>query len=104
MIHGFNAPRKPNIDSIPAQEANQRFITERILRRSTMSAKAPAGMGNRKKGSEATVDISEIMKGEPETVCIIQGAAGSCAGTPQPEKTVPIHNRRKVRFRSEMQK
>jgi hypothetical protein len=77
MIHGFKALRKPNIASIPAQEANQRFITERILRRSTMSASAPAGMVNRKKGKEATVDISEIMNGELETVCIIQVAAVS---------------------------
>src|SRR5258708_29524436 len=68
MIHGFNALRKPNIASIPAQEANQRFITERILRRSTISARAPAGMVSRKKGREATVDISEIMNGELETV------------------------------------
>src|SRR5258708_40023953 len=103
MSQGFNAPRKPNIDSIPAQEANRRCITERILRRWTRSAKAPAGMVNRKKGSEATVDISEIMNGEPETVCIIQVAAVSCAETPQPEMTVAIHNRRKVRFRSEIQ-
>ena len=103
MIHGFKALRKPNIASIPALEANQRFITERILRRSIISARAPAGMVNRKKGREATVDISEIMNGELETVCIIQVAAVSCADTPQPEMTVAIQSRRKVRFRSEIQ-
>jgi hypothetical protein len=68
-----------------------------------MSAMAPAGMVNRKKGSEANVDISEIMKGELETVCITQVAAVSWADTPQPEMTVAIHSRRKVRFRSEIQ-
>jgi len=68
-----------------------------------MSATAPAGTVNRKKGSEANVDISEIMNGDPETVCIIQVAAVSWAETPQPEMTVAIHNRRKVRFRSEIQ-
>src|SRR5690349_915064 len=103
MIQGFNALRRLKIASIAVQEANQRFITERILRRSAMSATAPAGIVNRKKGSEANVDISEIMNGEPDSVCIIQVAAVSCADTQQPEMTVAIHNRRKVRFRSEIQ-
>src|SRR5260221_6046200 len=103
MIHGFNAPRKPNIDSIPAQEANQRFITERILRRSTMSAKAPAGMVNKKKGREATVDISEILNGEAGTVGVIQGAALSGARTPQPETTVAVHKPRKDSIPAQME-
>src|SRR5258708_24628502 len=98
MIHGFNAPRKPNSDSIPTQKANQRFITERILRRSAMSATAPAGTVNKKKGSEATPDISEIMKGEPANVGIIQVAAVSCAETPQPQKSAAVQNQRKIRI------
>src|SRR5260221_2492168 len=98
MIHGFNAPRKPNIASIPAQEANHRFITERILRRSTMSAIAPAGIVNRKKGGEATVDISEVMNGELGTGWNIPMAAVSGAEKSQPQSTIAIHQQRKSRI------
>jgi hypothetical protein len=38
---------------------------------------APAGIVKRKNGREARVDINEIKKGDPETVCIIQVAAVS---------------------------
>jgi hypothetical protein len=42
-----------------------------------MSARAPAGSVNRKKGSEATVDISDINTGKGVSVLIIQVAAVS---------------------------
>jgi hypothetical protein len=42
-----------------------------------MSAKAPAGSVSRKKGSEATVDITDIKNGEGVSMFIIQVAAVS---------------------------
>jgi hypothetical protein len=44
----------------PAAVAANPILTTHInFRRSTLSASAPAGSVNRKKGSDATVDISE---------------------------------------------
>ena len=58
---------------------------------------------NRKKGSDATVDISEIKKGEPVKTFIIQVAALSWAATQVPEITVAIQSFLKVGFLSAVQ-
>jgi len=42
-----------------------------------MSAKAPAGNVNRKKGSEAAVDMSDIKSGDGASIFIVQVAAVS---------------------------
>jgi hypothetical protein len=44
-----------------------------------MSARAPAGSVNKKKGSEATVDNSEIINGDGVSIFIIHVAAVSWA-------------------------
>jgi hypothetical protein len=44
-----------------------------------MSAKAPAGSVNRKKGREATVDIKESKKADGLSIFITQVAVVSCA-------------------------
>jgi len=44
-----------------------------------MSAKAPAGSVNKKKGREATVDIKESKKGDGLSIFITQVAVVSCA-------------------------
>ena len=68
-----------------------------------MSARAPAGSVNRKKGSEATVDISEIKKVDPVEILIVQVAALSCAATKVPEMTVAIQSLLKAGFLSALQ-
>src|SRR5260221_4651895 len=42
-----------------AAPASQKLMKRRSLRRSTMSAKAPAGKGTRKKGRDATLNIKD---------------------------------------------
>lgn len=74
--------RHPDHDlfgSLPG--ASQRFITQRNLRRSTMSAKAPAGKVKRKNGKDAAVDINDRKIGEGLSLDITQVAAQSCAPT-----------------------
>ena len=68
-----------------------------------MSAKAPAGKVNRKKGSEATVDRSEIKNGDPAKIFIIQVAALSWAATQVPEITVASQSFLKAGFLSAVQ-
>jgi hypothetical protein len=63
-----------------------------------LSASAPAGNVNRKKDSEATVDISEIKNGEPVSLFIIQVAAPSWAATQVPEITLAIQSCLKTGF------
>ena len=53
-----------------------------------MSPRSPPGNVNRKKDSDAIVDISEIKKGEPVSLFIIQVAAPSWAATQLPETTL----------------
>jgi hypothetical protein len=66
--------------------------------RSTMSARAPAGSVNKKKGSEATVDNSEIINGDGVSIFIIHVAAVSWAATQIPETKAAIHSLRKIGF------
>jgi hypothetical protein len=47
---------------------------------------------NRKKGSDATVDMSEIKNGDPVKIFIIQVAVLSWAATQVPEITVAIQS------------
>jgi len=63
-----------------------------------MSARAPAGSVNKKKGREATVDRSEIKNGDGVSICIIHIAAVSWAATQVPEMTAAIHSFRKAGF------
>src|ERR1700756_1700722 len=80
------------------------ILTKQIsFRRSTLSARAPAGSVNRKKGSEATVDISEIKNGDPVKILIVQVAALSWAATKVPEMTVAIQSLLKAGFLSAVQ-
>ena len=56
-----------------------------------MSARAPAGNVNKKKGNEATVDRSEINNGDGVSIFIIHVAAVSWAATQVPEIKAAIH-------------
>ena len=58
---------------------------------------------NRKKGSDATVDMSEIRSGEPVKTLIIQVAALSWATTQVPEITAAIQSFLNAGFRSAAQ-
>ena len=66
------------------------LIVQTSFGRSTLSARAPAGSVNRKKGRDATVDINDSNKGDP-VIFIIQIAALSWATTQVPEITAAIH-------------
>ena len=66
-----------------------------------VSARAPPGNVNRKKGNDATVDINDRNNGDP--VFIIQVAALSWAATQVPEITVPIQSFLNAGFRSAAQ-
>jgi len=58
---------------------------------------------NKKKGSDATVAMSEIKNGESVTTFIIQVAALLWAATLVPEITVAIQSRLKTGFRRAVQ-
>jgi hypothetical protein len=58
---------------------------------------------NRKKGSDATVDVSEIKNGDPVATFIIQVAALSWAATQVPEISVAIRSLLKAGFLSAVQ-
>jgi hypothetical protein len=59
-----------------------------------MSAKAPAGRVNKKKGREATVDIKESKNADGLSIFITQVAAVSFALTQMLEKTLASQIRR----------
>jgi len=69
------------------------------FRRSTISAKAPAGRVNKKKGREATVDIKESKNADGLSIFITQVAAVSCALMQMLETRLASQIRRYVEFR-----
>src|SRR5262249_10606666 len=73
-----------------AVAANPTLIKHINFCRSTLSARMPAGSVNRKKGSDATADMSEIKNGDPVKTFIIHVAALSWPATHVPEITVAI--------------
>src|ERR1700723_1561250 len=83
--------------------ARQKFITTSSFLRSTVSASAPAGSVKMRKGNEATVDISDIKKGDGVSVFITQVAAVSWAATHVPETRLAIQNFLKVGLRNALQ-
>src|SRR5580704_4105860 len=93
---GLRKCSQPRIARAAAATANQRLIRQSNFLRSTMSARAPAGSVNKKKGSEATVDSSEIKNGDGVSIFIIHIAAVSWAATQVPEMTAAIHSFRKT--------
>src|SRR6516164_10458908 len=85
ITYGLSNPKKPRSARQPADPANHKFIAQRSFFRSTMSARAPAGSVKKKKGSAATVDITEIRNIDGVSVFITQVAAVSWAETHTPE-------------------
>jgi hypothetical protein len=77
ITYGFRRPKKPRNARKPAEPASHRFIIRRSFFRSTMSASAPAGSVNKKKGSAATVDITQIKNIDGVSMFITQVAAVS---------------------------
>jgi hypothetical protein len=67
---GLRRCSQPRTANAAAVMANQRLIAHTSLFRFTQSARAPAGSVNRKKGSDATVEMSEIRSGEAASVFI----------------------------------
>jgi hypothetical protein len=68
-----------------------------------LSARTPAGRVNKKKGSDATVAMSEIKMGEPVCRFIIHVAASLWAATQVPEITVAIQSLLKTGLRRAVQ-
>jgi RNA polymerase sigma-70 factor (ECF subfamily) len=79
--------------------AKQTLIVHTSFWRSTLSARAPAGSVNRKKGSDATVDINDSNNGDPVEIFIVQVAALSWAATQVPEITAAIQSFLNAGFR-----
>src|SRR5260221_8365431 len=94
---------QPSTANPAAIAANQRLTQHTNFLRLTLSASTPAGRVNKKKGSDATVAMSEIKNGEPVTTFIIHIAALLCAATQVPEITVAIPTLLKARFPSAVQ-
>jgi hypothetical protein len=63
-------------------------MTSINFRRSTISAKAPAGRVKKKKGREATVDINDRRNADGLNIFITHVAAVSWAETQVPERSV----------------
>src|SRR5258708_21162493 len=93
----------PSTAKPAAIAANQRLIQHTNFLRFTLSASTPAGRVNKKKGSDATVAMSEIKNGEPVTTFIIHISALLCAATPVPGSTVAIPSLLKAGFRRAVQ-
>jgi hypothetical protein len=68
-----------------------------------MSAIAPAGRVNRKKGRAAIVEINEIKNIDELSVCIAHVAAVSCAETQIPETMLASQSLRNTGLRREVQ-
>src|SRR5580704_613735 len=103
MMDGFSSPSDPKTASPAAATTSQMCITHRSFLRLTMSARAPAGNVNKKKGREAAVDNRERYKGDGVIVFITQVAAMSWAETQHPETTLASHSLLKTGFRSASQ-
>src|SRR5260370_21954645 len=71
---GVNQWNVKSTASRAAAAASQKFMKRRSLRRSTMSAKAPAGKVKRKKGRETTVDIQERQSADGPTMFMTHAA------------------------------
>jgi hypothetical protein len=100
---GLSSLSAPNSASPAAATNSQTCITHKSFLRLTISAKAPAGNVNKKKGREAAVDNSERKKGDGVIVFITQVAAMSWAETQQPETTLASQSLRKTGFLSAIQ-
>src|SRR5580704_6059171 len=83
--------------------ASPTLIAQTNFRRFTLSARMPAGRVNKKKGSDATVAISEIKTGESVRRFIIHVDASLWAVTQVPEITVAIQSLLKAGFRRALQ-
>ena len=99
-MEGLSKCAQPSAAKPAAIAANPTLTKHINFRRSILSARAPAGSVNRKKGSAAAVDISEIKNGDPVKISIIQVAALLCAATKVPEMTVAIQSLLKAGFLS----
>jgi len=77
ITSGLRRPKNPRSARQAAEPASYTFIVKRSFFRSTMSASAPAGSVNKKKGSAATVDITEIRNIEGVNVFMTQVATVS---------------------------
>jgi hypothetical protein len=94
---------QPSVAKPTAVAANPTLIRHINFCRSTLSARVPVGSVNRKKGSDATVDMSEIKNGFPVKAFIIQVVALSWAATQLPEITVAIQSFLNTGFLSAVQ-
>ena len=99
MRQGLRRCSQPSTAKAEAVAAKQTLIVHTSFWRSTLSARAPAGSVNRKKGSDATVDINDSNNGDPVEIFIVQVAALSWAATQVPEITAAIQSFLNAGFR-----
>ena len=92
-VAGESMPRKPRNASAPATSACQTLIVCNKGRRSTASAKNPAGKVKSRKGSAAVLDNNEMMKADSEKWISAQRAAVWSAATAVPLARAATHSR-----------
>jgi hypothetical protein len=103
MRQGLRRCSQPSTAKAKVVAAKQTLTVHTSFWRSTLSARAPAGIVNRKKGRDATVDINDSNKGDPVCKFIIQVAALSWAATQVQEITAAIQSFLNAGFRSAAQ-
>ncbi len=69
--------------------------TRRMRRRSTMSARAPAGSARKSSGNVDDAAMSPTQSGEPESSSIAHDAATAWRKVPMLENTAAVHRARK---------
>src|ERR1700730_4266231 len=92
-VAGESMPRKPRNASAPATSACQTLIIRSKGRRSTASAKNPAGKVKSRKGSAAVLDNNEMRKADSEKWISAQRAAVWSAATAVPLARAATHSR-----------
>src|ERR1700730_11245645 len=96
---GVRSPSEPSSARPAAAATSQICMTHKSFLRLTISASAPAGKVNRKKGREAAVERSERYKGDGVIVFMTHVAAMSWAETQHPETRLASQSLQKTGFR-----
>src|SRR5258707_12374235 len=98
MISGVNLFAKAQMAKRAALNANQQLKIRISLRRSVISARAPAGSVKRKNGSVLAVDMEESKRGDAPIEFMAQSPPmyGPLPNKPKPPK--PTQTRRKTGF------
>ncbi len=99
-IQRFTTSSIVRAPSMPAASSIHTWVTNNKRRRSTTSARAPAGSATRKTGRLVAACTSAIMTGEVVSVVISHAAPMFCIQVPRFDTTEAIHRARNTGLRS----